>query len=524
MLTLLKKMNIRKRLFSGFSIALLVSLFQLPAYAAKNYCSFVTTILKKELQYVGNNPTLFEYYDKGGIRYILAFAKKPYKKLPHENIAYAKWFLLKNKVWNRSQFCLVAKGNTFQPLLSIEDAPYSGKKFGIPGSGYTRCTSGIDDELAMRIWANKELGKSIIWSLPSKLQKNVYYTIMAGEDLNWIVIKGTKRESCYDDVGEKFKAYPNYSLQSTSYNNENHPVKTDNKSRDSSVLSHLMQAAADGNLKMVKALLAHGAKVNLAGIDGLTALGTAVLYSHLDITEYLLSKGANVNIRSRKGVTPLMRAAHNGNLQIAKVLLDHGAKVNLSDIYGFTALSYSVGKGHLNMAKYLLYKGANAKLVPKKRQMTPLMQAAYNGNLQIIKVLLNNGAKVNLTDNGITALNFAIVNGHFNIVKYLLSKGANVNLKIKKGTTSLMLAVEKENFAIVNLLIKNNADINSTNKEGITALMFAALKGYLPTVKALVMHGADVNAIGKDNITALFFARAENHWEIANYLLAHGAS
>jgi ankyrin repeat protein len=56
---------------------------------------------------------------------------------------------------------------------------------------------------------------------------------------------------------------------------------------------------------------------------------------------------------------------------------------------------------------------------------TPLNTAANNGHIDVMKLLLENGADVTVANqNGWTPLNSAAGNGHFNVVMLLLEKGA----------------------------------------------------------------------------------------------------
>jgi ankyrin repeat protein len=66
------------------------------------------------------------------------------------------------------------------------------------------------------------------------------------------------------------------------------------------------------------------------------------------------------------------------------------------------------------------------------------MVASLNGHAEIVKLLAENGAKLDLKSNdGTSALIFASQNGNIEIAKLLLEKGANPDLKDNKGKTAL---------------------------------------------------------------------------------------
>lgn len=106
-----------------------------------------------------------------------------------------------------------------------------------------------------------------------------------------------------------------------------------------------------------------------------------------------------------------------------------------------------------------------------------ILESAKQGNLDVIKKCLANGANVNAKDKkfGTTPLMYASYGGNdtkqrLEMVKYLISKGAKVNAKSNCGDTALIRAIFANDFEIVKFLIKSGADLNIKNKYGKTAL------------------------------------------------------
>src|SRR5687767_7555647 len=92
--------------------------------------------------------------------------------------------------------------------------------------------------------------------------------------------------------------------------------------------SPLVDAAAQGDLVAVRALLKQGTDVDAARSDGTTALHAAVHADRLDIAAALLDAGAKAATGDRYGVTPLYLACVNGNVDMIRRLLDAGADPN----------------------------------------------------------------------------------------------------------------------------------------------------------------------------------------------------
>jgi len=115
------------------------------------------------------------------------------------------------------------------------------------------------------------------------------------------------------------------------------------------------------------------------------------------------------------------------------------------------------------------------------------MLAAYNGNIEIVKLLIDKGADVNTTDEiGRTALMFASSGPFVNTVLTLLQAGAKPNLTDKE--------------------------------EDWTAAMMAAAEGQLEVLKTLVAFGADLKMVDIDGESSLDFASSKGHSAVVEYI------
>jgi len=254
----------------------------------------------------------------------------------------------------------------------------------------------------------------------------------------------------------------------------------------SSGFTSLHEAAEDGDVSEVKALLANGAEVNAkTKYYGYTPLHAAALLGHVNVVKLLLSKGAEVNAKITYGWTPLQLAAKYGHVDVVKLLLSKGAEVDAKDKYGYTPLHEAANNGHVDVVKLLLSKGAEVH-AKDKYGYTPLHEAANNGHVDVVKLLLSKGAEVDAKDKyGYTPLHEAAYYGQVNVVKVLLSKGAEVNAKTNSGRTPLQLADKYGYLDVVKVLLSKGAEVNAKNKDGETPLHVAALKGHLDVVQAL---------------------------------------
>ena len=106
----------------------------------------------------------------------------------------------------------------------------------------------------------------------------------------------------------------------------------------------LLAACFAGATGIVKLLLAHGARPNVADEEGNTPLHAAVQADHEDIVPLLLAHGANTNVREKYGETPLYEAVYREETGMVKLLLAHGAKVHIADGHGVTPLVLARGR------------------------------------------------------------------------------------------------------------------------------------------------------------------------------------
>lgn len=102
--------------------------------------------------------------------------------------------------------------------------------------------------------------------------------------------------------------------------------------------SDLANAAANGDLGSVRALVANGANLNLRDPEGYTPLIWAAQHGQAQVAAYLIEHGANVNPLDNGGYTPLMWATQEGYYDTVSVLLSHGANPHARGMAGRTAM------------------------------------------------------------------------------------------------------------------------------------------------------------------------------------------
>ncbi|MGH9324970.1 MAG: ankyrin repeat domain-containing protein [Vicinamibacteria bacterium] len=155
-----------------------------------------------------------------------------------------------------------------------------------------------------------------------------------------------------------------------------------------------------------------------------------------------------------------------------------------------------------------------------------LADAASSGDLEQVRMLLEQGADVNLAlGDGMTALHCAARNGNLAIAEDLIRAGANLEAKTRLGEhTPLHAASAAGRAEVVLALLAAGADVKAATTTGATPLHFAAASGSAPSVAVLLERGADANA--KEPLwgqTPLMFAAGAGRTEAIESLLEGGA-
>ncbi|WP_028329875.1 ankyrin repeat domain-containing protein [Brachyspira alvinipulli] len=147
---------------------------------------------------------------------------------------------------------------------------------------------------------------------------------------------------------------------------------------------------------------------------------------------------ADVNAFYSNGTTPLIRAIENRNIDIVKELLSSkNIDIDILDNhkYKVSALSYCVFKKNLQMLKILVSNGARADKGErgKNENNTPFLIACWDGWLDGVKYFSSiKHLSLNHTDkNGFTGLIKAVIRDRLNIVDFLCSYGKNIDFYIR---------------------------------------------------------------------------------------------
>ena len=321
----------------------------------------------------------------------------------------------------------------------------------------------------------------------------------------------------------------------------------------------LMWASAEGHLEVVKTLLAAGADPNLKAhvstltdrknadhpSGGFTALMFAVRNGHEDVAKALIQAHADLKLTNADGATATVVAIVNDRFDLAKELIDLGADPNDGSLYFAVDMhdattdmrAHDGSRLQPNHPNQLTALGLVKALLDLKADVnkpfigalhsttlccgapinsTPFYRAATAADVEVLKLMLSHGAKIEWSPSEIKAKT---------------GKGAgrpDPNI----GKTPLMAAIKggkgapiaggpgftrigppefrepgsRDPLEAINLLLAAGANPNAKATDGSTPLHQAVQEEQVPMIRALAAAGGKLDAVNKDNLTPLLLA------------------
>ena len=228
-------------------------------------------------------------------------------------------------------------------------------------------------------------------------------------------------------------------------------------------------AVKKNDLKEAAKCLAQGADVNGPDEKGLVPLHYAAVCQHVEMVKWLLAHGADVNKKNKWAWTPLHYAlgsdeitenlSPKGNsrkmMETVKILVEAKADVNAEDDHGLKPVNLVIDDPE--MLEYLAEHGGSLAGGDAYRGQTLLLWAIVSeAPVKTIELILKLGGKNNINDYdgyGYAPLHRAVRAKNLQIVKLLVEHGANINLMVDEGNkTVLDLAEEGKLHEIANYL------------------------------------------------------------------------
>ncbi len=200
---------------------------------------------------------------------------------------------------------------------------------------------------------------------------------------------------------------------------------------------------------------------------------TAVTLGDNETIEQILADNPNlVNTIGQNRLPLVLTAQYQNKQEIVDTLVNAGAKLSIFE---------AAAIGRLDIVQKELEEYPEDVDENGRDGFTPLQLACYFGREEIVTYLLAQGADINaIAENPtlIQAVHAAAANGNLNILRHLLERGANANAQQQNRLTPLHTAADSNHAAMAQLLLKYGADPTLANDSGQTPADIAKAKGY----------------------------------------------
>uniref|UniRef100_A0A8C2IZP4 Transient receptor potential cation channel, subfamily A, member 1b n=1 Tax=Cyprinus carpio TaxID=7962 RepID=A0A8C2IZP4_CYPCA len=266
-------------------------------------------------------------------------------------------------------------------------------------------------------------------------------------------------------------------------------------------------------------LLELGADPNILNSAMMGPLHLAVTKKYNHLVEVLLQScdKTDANLEGDLGNTPVMLACCTNNCDAIQFLFKHGAKMCIQNKLGHYAIHTVAFAGAKEAMELVLKIGEELGLSTSvhinyldKSKSTPLHLAVRGGNIEVIKLCIIKGARVDQQQcDKSTALHFACTQGALEAVKIMLSSYNKVediiNIRDGANQTPLHRATLFDHVELVEYLISKEAEIDCIDCNGLSPLLMASRCGAWKTVAFLLSIGADFRIKDKVGCNFLHF-------------------
>ena len=292
--------------------------------------------------------------------------------------------------------------------------------------------------------------------------------------------------------------------------------------------SQLLQAAIAGNISVLRELSirlrdsadARG-RFTRAFLAAISEAPLSSLKLLLDTDLIDIQAADEINERNC-----LHEAAIAGREEILQKGIGQGVDVARMDVYGRLPLHYACMHGRVPMVHLLLQSNPQTIDSIDHDHFSPLIHGIVQHRFECVRELLNHGARIEPIDKSDQIpLNLACQHRSTEIIKLLLENGA----KIRDDAEGLFPQhlVARNGMSPQTLLLLQDFDAKLDQQDKLyqwTPLFHAVSEGNVECVKALIDQGVDINILDEKQLTPMYYAAWEGHLQCMELLIGAGSN
>lgn len=248
----------------------------------------------------------------------------------------------------------------------------------------------------------------------------------------------------------------------------------------------MLDAARSGHVRIVRLLLEKSTSARKLSLQ-YEVLWAACKLGHVQLVQMMLDEGLKAKMRGLEGSLALEFAACFGHGLIVSLLLDQVVDLHDKGVK-CNAIHAAASNGYQEIVQILLDKGADINFSSASHYETPLLEAARNQQLDMMRFLLNNGACLKTNECGDQAFHYAVIRGHDKVVCILAEAGVNVDGDPDDPKfPPILLAMRHGHEKMVELLLKLGARWVDPLKSAWADQFLDGTYPYPPPPKPLLM-------------------------------------